>query len=62
MAIDARLVKSSARPKSTEKIEEEKLKRETAGGQVDKKGRPWVSKALEHDTNFFQVARNRVSR
>jgi IS5 family transposase len=93
MAIDARLVKSSARPKSTEKIKEEKLKRETAEGQVDKKGRPlkfrsdiesdwvvrnekpfygmkenasidvdsglvlstWVSKASEHDTNFFQA-------
>jgi transposase, IS5 family len=93
MAIDARLVKSSARPKSTEKIEEEKQKRETGEGQVDKKGRPlkfrsdlesdwvvrnekpfygmkentsidvgsglvlstWVSKASEHDTNFFQA-------
>jgi transposase, IS5 family len=36
MAIDARLVKSSARPKSTEKIEETRQKRETAEGQVDK--------------------------
>jgi len=93
MAIDARLVKSSAGPKSTEKIEEEKQKRETPEGNEDKNGKPvkfrsdidsdwvvrneqpfygmkentsidvesglvlstWVSKASEHDTNFFQV-------
>ena len=93
MAIDARLIKSSARPKSTEKIEETKQKRETTEGQLDKKGKPlkyrsdvesdwvvrnekpfygmkenasidvdsglvlstWVSKASEHDTNFFQA-------
>jgi transposase, IS5 family len=93
MAIDARLVKSSARPRSKEKIEEEREKRETAEGQMDKKGKPlkfrsdlesdwvvrnekpfygmkenasidvdsglvlstWVSKASEHDTNFFEA-------
>ena len=93
MAIDARLVKSAARPKSTEKIEEERLKRETTEGNLDKKGKPlkfrsdvdsdwtvrheepfygmkehaaldvesglvlsdWISKASEHDTNYFQT-------
>ena len=93
MAIDARLIKSSAGPKSTEKIKEEKQKRETPEGNKDKNGKPlkfrsdiesdwvvrnekpfygmkentsidvesglvlstWVSKASEHDTNFFQV-------
>jgi IS5 family transposase len=93
MAIDARLVKSAARPKSTEKIEETRQKRETPEGNQDKNGKPvkfrsdiesdwvvrneepfygmkenasidvesglvlstWVSKASEHDTNFFQA-------
>lgn len=92
MAIDARLVKSSARPKSNEKIKEEKEKRETAEGNLDRKGKPlkfksdidsnwtvrdevpfygmkehaaidvesglilstYMSKASEHDTNYFQ--------
>jgi IS5 family transposase len=94
MAIDARLVKSSARPKSNDKIKEERLKRETAEGNVDKNGKPlkfrsdtdsdwtirkeepfygmkehaaidvksglilstYMSKASEHDTNYFQSA------
>ena len=40
MEIDARLVKSSARTKSTEKIEEKRQKSETAEGQMEKKGKP----------------------
>jgi IS5 family transposase len=92
MAIDARLVKSSARPKSNEKIKEEKEKRKTAEGNLDRTGKPlkfksdvdsnwtvrdeipfygmkehaaidvqsglilstYMSKASEHDTNYFQ--------
>jgi hypothetical protein len=40
MTIDARLVKSSARPKSNEKIKVEKQKRETAEGNLDRTGKP----------------------
>lgn len=92
MAIDARLVKSSARPKSNEKIKGEKAKRETTEGKLDRTGNPlkfksdvdsnwtvrddipfygmkehaaidvgsglilstYMSKASEHDTNYFQ--------
>jgi transposase, IS5 family len=92
MAIDARLVKSAARPKSNEKIKEEQEKRETAEGNLDRTGKPlkfksdvdsnwtvrddvpfygmkehaaidvesglilstYLSKASEHDTNYFQ--------
>jgi IS5 family transposase len=94
MAIDARLVKSAARPKSNERIKEEKQKRETTEGNLDRTGKPlkfksdidsnwtvrdevpfygmkehaaidvesglilstYLSKASEHDTNYFQSA------
>jgi len=40
VAIDARLVKSASHPLSTEKLKEEKQKRDTPKGKVDKTGKP----------------------
>jgi len=50
IAIDARLVKSASRPISTEKLKEEKQKRETPEGKVDKMGKPLkYSRDLDSD-------------
>ena len=51
MAIDARLVKSSARPKSNEKISDEQAKRETAEGNLDRTGKPLKYKS-DIDSNW----------
>jgi len=50
-AIDARLVKSSARPKSNEKIKEEQEKRETVEGNLDRTGKPLKFKS-DVDSNW----------
>lgn len=50
IAIDARLVKSASHPISKEKLEEEKQKRETPGGKLDKDGNALkFSRDLESD-------------
>jgi IS5 family transposase len=50
VAIDARLVQSASRPLSKEKLEEEKKKRETPEGNLDKKGNPLkFSRDVESD-------------
>lgn len=50
IAIDARLVQSASHPLSHEKLQEEKAKRETSEGQVDKNGKPLkFSRDLESD-------------
>lgn len=50
IAIDARLVQSASHPMSKEKLEEEKRKRETPEGKLDKKGNPLkFSRDLESD-------------
>lgn len=50
IAIDARLVQSASHPLKTEKLEEEKLKRQTPDGKVDKNGKPLkFSRDLESD-------------
>ena len=50
IAIDARLVKSASHPLSKEKLEEEKKKRETPEGKLDKDGNPLkFSRDLESD-------------
>ena len=51
MAIDARLVKSSTRPKSNEKISDEQAKRETAEGNLDRTGKPLKYKS-DIDSNW----------
>ena len=40
IAIDARLVQSASHPLSTEKLKEERQKRQTPGGKLNKKGKP----------------------
>ena len=50
IAIDARLVKSASHPLSTEKLKEEKQKRATPEGKVDKTGKPLkYSRDLDSD-------------
>jgi IS5 family transposase len=50
IAVDARLVQSASHPRSKEKLEEEKKKRETPEGKLDKKGNPLkFSRDLESD-------------
>ena len=50
IAVDARLVQSASHPLSKEKLEEEKKKRETPEGNLDKKGNPLkFSRDLESD-------------
>ena len=50
IAVDARLVQSASHPISKERLEEEKKKRETPEGQLDKKGNPLkFSRDLESD-------------
>ena len=50
IAIDARLVQSASRPLSKEKIKEEKQKRATSEGKVDKNGEPLkFSRDMESD-------------
>jgi transposase, IS5 family len=57
MTIGARLVKSSARPKSNEKIKEEKQKRETAEGNLDRTGK---SLKFKSDVDSDWTVRNEV--
>ena len=40
MAIDARLVQSASHPISNERLQEEKAKRETPEGRIDKNEKP----------------------
>jgi IS5 family transposase len=50
IAVDARLAQSASHPMSKEKLEEEKKKRETPEGKLDKKGNPLkFSRDLESD-------------
>ena len=50
VAIDARLVQSASHPLKAEKLEEEKLKKQTPEGTVDKNGKPLkFSRDLESD-------------
>ena len=50
IAIDARLVQSASHPLKTEKLEEERLKKQTPAGQVDQNGKPLkFSRDLESD-------------
>jgi len=50
VAVDARLVQSASNPISKEKLEEEKKKRETPEGKLDKNGNPLkFSRDLESD-------------
>jgi len=50
IAIDARLVQSASHPISKEKLKEEKQKRETPAGKLNKKGNPLkFSRDLESD-------------
>jgi len=50
IAIDARLVQSASHPLSKERLQEEKAKRETPEGKVDKNGKPLkFSRDLESD-------------
>lgn len=50
IAIDARLVQSASHPLKTEKLEEEKLKKQTPEGNLNKKGKPLkFSRDLESD-------------
>jgi len=50
IAIDARLVQSSSHPLKTEKLEEEKMKKQTPEGKMDKDGKPLkFSRDLESD-------------
>jgi len=50
IAIDARLVQSASHPMSKEKLKEEKQKRETPAGKLNKKGNPLkFSRDLESD-------------
>ena len=50
IAVDARLVKSASHPISKEKLEEEKKKRDTPEGKLDKNGNPLkFSRDLESD-------------
>jgi IS5 family transposase len=50
IAVDARLVQSASHPRSKEKLEEEKKKRETPEGKLDKNGNPLkFSRDLESD-------------
>ena len=50
IAVDARLVQSASHPLKTEKLEEEKLKKQTPEGNLNKKGKPLkFSRDLESD-------------
>jgi IS5 family transposase len=50
IAVDARLVQSASHPVSTERLEEERKKRETPEGKLDKNGKPLkFSRDLESD-------------
>lgn len=50
IAIDARLVQSASHPLSNERLKEEKTKRETPEGKLDKNGKPLkYSRDLESD-------------
>jgi len=50
IAIDARLVQSASHPLKTEKLEEERLKKQTPEGMVDKNGKPLkFARDLESD-------------
>lgn len=50
IAIDARLVQSASHPINSEKLEEEKLKKQTPEGKMDKNGKPLkFSRDLESD-------------
>ncbi|MGO9136794.1 MAG: hypothetical protein ACLQBC_03880 [Syntrophales bacterium] len=53
IAVDARLVESASRPLSKEKLEEEKKKRETPEGKLDRKGILLNSPAIWNRTGRY---------